>query len=441
MVRRGNKVRGEAGERHAGLGRRLALVLWGLTALPGAAKTLQEFLADIAPAELVPGGASFGPAEGEPPLVPILDAAAGARRLGLSQHRLHQLRRLLRQADPHRRRHRRGRNRARPGARRAPRADRADRHPRGRGDGRAQRAHRPGDAARSPPGRRSCRRSTSSRAPRSPCSSWATASCGRPSSWSAAAGSTDRRSPERPLPPPARELDMAQDRGPRLADAGRRRLGAQPAAVRRRGQPGLRRRRACRPPPGARRRRTPRTASSSSTSRRSSVPAIGRSLLGEAGYERLAARLKPGQGALLIAGDGAYSFKGSAYVRGGIFDRVELIQDGQGTRFRDRNHTRLNGIAAEGAPRLKEVGLFVVPEDFAFDVTEPFDAAAPRAAGDRGPRQGDAAVRPRLCAARSLSAAGGSAPPPAAPRRRRPRRLPALPTRRRARRSGSRSGR
>ena len=104
-----------------------------------------------------------------------------------------------------------------------------------------------------------------------------------------------------------------------------------------------------------------------------SVPAIGRSLLGDTAYDRLAAKLAPGQAALLIAGDGAYSFKGSAYVRGGIFDRVELLQDGQGMRFRDRNHTRLNGIAAAGAPRLREVGLFVVPDDFPFDVTEPFD--------------------------------------------------------------------
>lgn len=47
------------------------------------------------------------------------------------------------------------------------------------------------------------------------------------------------------------------------------------------------------------------------------VPAIGRSLLGDDGYDRLAARLKPGQQALVVAGTGRYSFKGAAYVRGG----------------------------------------------------------------------------------------------------------------------------
>ncbi|MDU6374350.1 MAG: carbohydrate porin [Bradyrhizobium sp.] len=51
-----------------------------------------------------------------------------------------------------------------------------------------------------------------------------------------------------------------------------------------------------------------------------SVPSIGRSLLGEEGYQRLKDRLQPGQQAILVAGDGVYSFKGSAYVRGGIFD-------------------------------------------------------------------------------------------------------------------------
>jgi len=104
-----------------------------------------------------------------------------------------------------------------------------------------------------------------------------------------------------------------------------------------------------------------------------SVPSVGRFLLGDVSYECLASRLKPGQSAILVAGDGAYSFKGSGYVRGGIFDRIELLQEGQGYRFRDRNHTRIPVLAADGAPKLREIALFVVPPEFPFDVTQPFD--------------------------------------------------------------------
>ncbi len=101
------------------------------------------------------------------------------------------------------------------------------------------------------------------------------------------------------------------------------------------------------------------------------VPAIGRSLLGEDGFNRLAGRLKPGQQALVVAGSGRYSFKGAAYVRGGIFDRVELIQDSNSMRFRDRDHTRLGNLEA-GAPNFPEIALFVLPAEFAFDPTEPW---------------------------------------------------------------------
>jgi len=104
-----------------------------------------------------------------------------------------------------------------------------------------------------------------------------------------------------------------------------------------------------------------------------SVPSIGLSLLGETGFQRLKEGLEPGQQAILVAGDGAYSFKGSGYVRGGIFDRIELVQGGQGVRFRDRNHTRLADIMAAGAPHLKEIALFTVPRDFDFEVAEPWE--------------------------------------------------------------------
>ncbi len=103
-----------------------------------------------------------------------------------------------------------------------------------------------------------------------------------------------------------------------------------------------------------------------------SIPAVGRSLLGDVEYEALAGRLKPGQHAILLAGAGRYSFKGSGYVRGGIFDRFELIQGEVSTRFRDRTHKRLAAFAAAGAPDFAEVGLFVLPEGTEFDPAAPW---------------------------------------------------------------------
>lgn len=103
------------------------------------------------------------------------------------------------------------------------------------------------------------------------------------------------------------------------------------------------------------------------------TPTIGRSLLGDAGHEQLLRRLRPGQHAILVAGEGIYSFKGSGYVRGGIFDRIELLQDGRSFRFRDRDHQRLGDIAAAGAPSLPEIALFILPENFSLDPTEPWE--------------------------------------------------------------------
>ena len=103
-----------------------------------------------------------------------------------------------------------------------------------------------------------------------------------------------------------------------------------------------------------------------------SIPSIGRSLLGQSRYEQLARQLKPGQQAVVVAGRGAYSWKGSGYVRGGIFDRIALIQGEETIRFRDRNHRRLTDITAEGAPDFPEIGLFTLPDDAALDPTRPW---------------------------------------------------------------------
>jgi NosR/NirI family nitrous oxide reductase transcriptional regulator len=103
-----------------------------------------------------------------------------------------------------------------------------------------------------------------------------------------------------------------------------------------------------------------------------SQPAIGRSLLGEDEYASVKQMLAPDQAAILVAGDGIYSFKGSGYVRGGIFDRIELIQGAETMRFRDRLHRRVGSLRAAGAPALKEIGVFLVPPGSEFDPAAPW---------------------------------------------------------------------
>jgi NosR/NirI family nitrous oxide reductase transcriptional regulator len=103
-----------------------------------------------------------------------------------------------------------------------------------------------------------------------------------------------------------------------------------------------------------------------------SIPTIGRSLMGDAEYGNLVNWLEEGEQAILITGRGRYSFKGSGYVRGGIFDRIQLIQDDISVRFRDRQHRRLGGIAAPDAPSFTEIDLFKIPANAGFDPTKPW---------------------------------------------------------------------
>ncbi len=116
-----------------------------------------------------------------------------------------------------------------------------------------------------------------------------------------------------------------------------------------------------------------------------SVPAIGKRLLGDAGFAALQQSLKPGQQAILIAANGAYSYKGSGYVRGGLFDRFEILQGDNSIHFRDIMHTRLGDIHASGAPTFQDVDLFRVPEGNSFDATQPWrlQLLAQRASGAR----------------------------------------------------------
>ncbi len=103
-----------------------------------------------------------------------------------------------------------------------------------------------------------------------------------------------------------------------------------------------------------------------------SVPSIGKSLLGEAEYNNMLEWLEEGEQAILVLGRGAYSFKGSGYVRGGIFDRIQLIQGDNSVRFFDKQQRRLGELATDDSPSFVELDIFKIPADAEFDPTEPF---------------------------------------------------------------------
>ena len=103
-----------------------------------------------------------------------------------------------------------------------------------------------------------------------------------------------------------------------------------------------------------------------------SVPTVGRALLGEGEYANLVEELAPGEHAILVLGRGRYSFKGSGYVRGGLFDRIQLIQGDTGVRFSDKQHRRLGRLALPEAPTFQELDIFRIPDGLGFDATQPW---------------------------------------------------------------------
>ena len=96
------------------------------------------------------------------------------------------------------------------------------------------------------------------------------------------------------------------------------------------------------------------------------IPTIGRNLIGDSEYKWLEDELKEGEHALALMGNG-FSFKGSGYVRGGIFDRIQIHQGDNVFSFRDLDQFRINDIYSEDSPRFKEMSIFVIRDHHKFD--------------------------------------------------------------------------
>lgn len=101
-------------------------------------------------------------------------------------------------------------------------------------------------------------------------------------------------------------------------------------------------------------------------------PRIGQNLLGRREFDRLAAGIGAQDTAILVAASGLYSFKGTAYVRSGIFDRVQLVQGEKTIRMERDRYRNIATLSAAGAPDLREIGVFTIAADTGFDPLMPW---------------------------------------------------------------------
>ncbi|WP_291830905.1 transcriptional regulator NosR [Marinobacter sp.] len=102
------------------------------------------------------------------------------------------------------------------------------------------------------------------------------------------------------------------------------------------------------------------------------APTIGRNLLGDRQYQWLISELKEGEHAIAVLATGSYSFRGSGYVRGGIFDRLQVRQFGDTFNFRDLDYHRLSDVYLGDMPRLPEMAIFIIRQQYNFDPGEPW---------------------------------------------------------------------
>ncbi len=96
------------------------------------------------------------------------------------------------------------------------------------------------------------------------------------------------------------------------------------------------------------------------------IPTIGRNLIGDSEYDWLQSQLKEGEHALALMGNG-FSFKGSGYVRGGIFDRIQIHQGDNVFSFRDLDQYRINDIYSTAAPHFAEMSIFIIRDHHKFN--------------------------------------------------------------------------
>ena len=115
-------------------------------------------------------------------------------------------------------------------------------------------------------------------------------------------------------------------------------------------------------------------------------PRIGENLLGKLAFSRLVGGLGADDQPILIAADGLFSIKGTAFVRSQRFERLQIVQGEQTFALTTDGYANVERLHIEGAPAFREVGIFVLRGGSGFDPAAPWrlDILVPAEASPAG---------------------------------------------------------
>jgi transcriptional regulator of nitric oxide reductase len=99
---------------------------------------------------------------------------------------------------------------------------------------------------------------------------------------------------------------------------------------------------------------------------------VGHNLFGDKVYNRAMAALTEGDHLLFVGGTGAMSYKGTAYVRSGIFDRLQVVQGARTIALLKDGYQRVEELAIDDGPALRDLSLFTIRGDTGFDPATPW---------------------------------------------------------------------
>lgn len=103
-----------------------------------------------------------------------------------------------------------------------------------------------------------------------------------------------------------------------------------------------------------------------------SPPRVGENLLGRLDFNDLSAAMGAAGHAIVVAANGLYSFKGTAHVRSGRFERIQLVQGRRTIRLTRAGYRNVERLRLAGAPVFREIGVFMIAGDTGFDPLAPW---------------------------------------------------------------------